>query len=48
VLLEGQDLGGKVLEVVGTERALDDGEVGLDLVQLSQRRFLGSEVTLVE
>jgi hypothetical protein len=48
VLLEGQDLGGKVLEVVGTERALDDGEVCLDLVQLRRRRFLGSEVTLVE
>lgn len=38
MLLEDQDLGGKlvqVLEVVGTEqRALDDGEMGLNLVQL--------------
>ncbi len=52
VLLEDQDLDGKlvqVLEVVGTEqRALDDGEVDLDLVQLRRRRFLGSEVTLIE
>ncbi len=52
VLLEDQDLDGKlvqVIEVVGTERrALDDGEVDLDLVQLRRRRFLGSEVTLVE
>jgi hypothetical protein len=52
VLLEEEDLGGKlvqILEVVGTEqRALDDGEACLDLVQLRRRRFLGSEVALVE
>jgi hypothetical protein len=52
VLLGDQDLGDQlvqVLEVVGTEqRALDDGVIGLDRVQLRLRRFLGSEVTLVE